>query len=562
MSSPQVQLQQKLDALRVEYTRKLPEKIAEIENIWSELNSSTWDLDKLQVLHRQSHSLAGSGSTFGYQDISTTARELDNELKSLLESTTAPSKNQSEQINRKLSDLKKACQAVTAKTISQNYLAPGKTAAEVKENEKAAVESPTEENIVVLLSDGNAGVAELKQEIDRFNYTVALLSPPEIVDSASLTNTVSQLRAKAVLIDMDVRENDPYWICHSTNAATAVSAPRIFISSDGSIDARLKATRNGAIAFFTKPFATSQLIETLDKFTQQKNKTPYRVLIIDDSSSLALAYATFLEQAEMETRVQSNPLKALDELIDFKPELILMDMYMPECSGPELANVIRQHGAYASVPIVFLSAEADVNKQLDAMSLGGDDFLTKPIQAEHLKFAVRIRAERYRELRRFMERDSLTGLFNHRKIAEHLEIELARAGREKQPLSFAMIDIDHFKSINDTYGHGVGDQVLKSLAHHLQHSLRKTDVIGRYGGEEFCIILPNTPIEAAIGVMDKARERFSQIKQFSEHKTFLVSFSCGIATYPGKTDAASLKTSADEALYLAKEAGRNNVKTA
>ena len=261
----------------------------------------------------------------------------------------------------------------------------------------------------------------------------------------------------------------------------------------------------------------------------------------------------------MITSVASDPMKVLKILAEAKPELILMDMYMPKCSGMELASIIRQQEAYVSVPIIFLSLETDKEKQIEAIRLGGDDFLTKPIKAEHLISTIETRITRTRSLRYYMERDSLTGLLNHTNLKERLMLEILKAERTGSNLCFAMIDLDHFKNVNDTYGHLTGDYVLKSLSRLLKDRLRRTDIIGRYGGEEFGVILLNTKPENAIVILDKIRVKFSKLKQKFEEKDFFVKFSCGIASYPFYKNPEDIGSAADRALYYAKEAGRNIV---
>jgi diguanylate cyclase (GGDEF)-like protein len=261
----------------------------------------------------------------------------------------------------------------------------------------------------------------------------------------------------------------------------------------------------------------------------------------------------------METLVLNQPLQIMEQLISFKPDLILMDMYMPDCNGYELAKVLRQMEAYVSIPIVFLSSETCVTRQLTAMRMGGDDFLTKPIKTEHLVSSVTIRAERMRIIRNFMERDSLTGLYNHSRSEEQLELAIMRVRRSGGHLAFAMIDIDNFKQINDTYGHPTGDRVIVTLARLLQQRLRKTDIVGRYGGEEFVVVLPDTDIDAARDVLDKIRESFAMIRHAYEKGEFSVTFSCGIARFPECIDATIISNEADKALYQAKNAGRNRV---
>jgi diguanylate cyclase (GGDEF)-like protein len=261
----------------------------------------------------------------------------------------------------------------------------------------------------------------------------------------------------------------------------------------------------------------------------------------------------------MVTRTVTEPLQVMKPLVDFRPDLILIDIHMPDVTGTEIAAILRQESAYVSIPIVFLSSEKNPDKQQNAMLLGADDFLTKPVEPGHLISSVTSRVQRARTLRNLAERDSLTGLLNHTRFKEQLSIEVARAQRMGTSLAFVMLDIDHFKTINDTYGHPTGDRVLKSFALLFKQRLRKTDVLGRYGGEEFGVIMPDTGEGAAFQVMEELREAFAKIGHSSHGTIFQVTFSGGIATLPPWQDAASLNEAADRALYHAKRGGRNQV---
>jgi diguanylate cyclase (GGDEF)-like protein len=239
-----------------------------------------------------------------------------------------------------------------------------------------------------------------------------------------------------------------------------------------------------------------------------------------------------------------------------------MDMYMPAGTGLELAAVIRQQPIYISTPIVFLSAETDLQKHLQAMQLGADDFLTKPILGGHLVSVVTARVQRSRILRSYIERDSLTGLYNHSRIKEQLELEIIGARRKNSTLVFAMLDIDHFKRVNDTYGHHIGDRVIKNLSRFLLNKLRRTDFIGRYGGEEFAIILPDTSEENSLKVLNRIREDFVKFPHYVQDTQFYTTFSCGLASFARYRDGTSLSRAADQALYEAKRAGRNRIRLA
>ena len=255
----------------------------------------------------------------------------------------------------------------------------------------------------------------------------------------------------------------------------------------------------------------------------------------------------------------SDPTLLLQTLQELQPDLVLMDVYMPGCRGTDAAQVIRQHSVYRTTPVVYLSTEAGLDAQLDAMRLGGDDFLTKPITAAHLVAAVRIRASRFRELNSMMSRDSLTGLLNHTHLKLALDRELAGAQRRNSTLSVAMLDIDKFKLVNDTYGHPVGDRVIKTLARLLTQRLRKTDIAARYGGEEFALVLPDTSAENAQSVVDGLRAQFAQIKHRHAGGEFSCTFSAGVAAAPPHDAMLALLEAADNALYVSKRTGRNRV---
>jgi diguanylate cyclase (GGDEF)-like protein len=338
-----------------------------------------------------------------------------------------------------------------------------------------------------------------------------------------------------------------------------VPIPAVFLSAYDKFEERLEAARAGSSAYLTKPVNIGNLIDKLDNLTAPKPLTPYRVMIVDDSAALTAYHAAILEQAGMTVKMVTNPFKAIESLQEFTPDLILIDLYMPECNGTDLARVIRQLDAFVSIPIVFLSAESDLDKQLFAMGIGGDDFLTKPIQPQHLISSVTTRIRRSLMLRSFMVRDSLTGLLNHTAIKDQLDGLVAWAIRENKPLSFAMVDIDHFKQVNDSYGHPAGDRVIKSLSRLLKQRLRTSDLVGRFGGEEFAVILTDADGSTAVKILDTIRDDFSQLRHLADGKEFSVTFSCGVADISQFSDVTKLSDAADKALYKAKHAGRNKV---
>lgn len=338
----------------------------------------------------------------------------------------------------------------------------------------------------------------------------------------------------------------------------------VVLSSECGFETRLSIVRSKMDYLFSKPINPNMLMDKIDTlFVSNKSANNYRVLLIEDSETMIRFVKRTLEMEAMRVESVSIPSKAVNKIIDFAPDLILMDMYMPECDGLELARIIRQYESFTGTPIVFLSNEQDIKKQMTAMQIGADDFLTKPIQAEHLVAAVTTRIERHRILSSFIKQDSLTGLLNHTHLKRGLESLVDRAKRTSTPVSFAMVDIDFFKKVNDTYGHYAGDRVIKSLARLLKNRLRKTDIVGRYGGEEFAVALWNTTKEQAYTIIDGLREDFSKIEHKSDDgDTFKCSFSSGVASYPEFESPIDLSLEADKALYDSKHGGRNMVSVA
>lgn len=319
------------------------------------------------------------------------------------------------------------------------------------------------------------------------------------------------------------------------------------------------ALRSGCDLCFPKGTAQSAIMARIVKLCGSEPEPPYRVLVVEDSRTASTLIQRTLKESGVESMAIANPQEVLTALSKFQPDLVLMDMYMPGCTGVEVTRVIRQHEEFLSTPVVYLSSDTSIALQVDALRLGGDHFLTKPFNPVILNAVVRSKIERYRILRRSMYLDSLTGLLNHTTSKQRLAAAVSTALAEGSPLCVAMIDIDHFKHVNDTHGHPMGDQVIRSLAWLLRQRLRKTDAVGRYGGEEFLVILPQADADRAHRLLDRIRLDFSQFSYPVPGAAFACSFSGGIAQLTPNISAPALVKRADDALYQAKRQGRNQL---
>lgn len=532
----------KLLKLQERYVQELPGKVKEIFATWEKLLADCDNPQLWELMIRQPHSLAGSGTTFGYPDITRIARELEELVK------TSQQGSQPSGFANKVQALIVELEAASRLKPQNATLNPSSVQNQSKQEGRHI------QSTIYLLDQTEANEPALTKQLRLYGYE--LITFP---DSKSLRQAIQTQLPCCFIVKIAGDHQQSFEQVKQLKEISGNSTPLIVIAKESSTELRLLAVRAGANAFFDEPFRTIRLIDSLDQLTEKGEHNPYRILIVDDSEATADYYSLSLQNVGMKTKVVTNPLDIMRHMVEFEPDLILMDLYMPECSGGELSELIRQQDGYVGTPIVFLSAETNPEAQIEAMSFGADEFLTKPVRIRHLVAVVKIRVQRFRQVKSLIVRDSLTGLYNHTHTKELLERETNLSNRNGKPLQFAMIDIDHFKLVNDNYGHPVGDSVIKILARLLKQSLRSTDIIGRYGGEEFAVILPDTNEKEAENILNKIRQNFSEIVLSSEHGDVKCTFSAGIAGYPSLRNSTDITQSADEALYFSKNSGRNQV---
>lgn len=299
----------------------------------------------------------------------------------------------------------------------------------------------------------------------------------------------------------------------------------------------------------------SRVLDLVNSAPQEKSQ----VLVVEDSRVALATIERTLAQYGIDTFSINSPENLFDALEVYRPDLILMDMHMPKFNGVEATRVLRQTEAYATIPIVYLSADSEVNMQVEALRLGGDQFLMKPFNPMLLAAVVEAKISRYREMQRSTQMDGLTGLLNHAASKTKLAAALRNLSLG-QEMAVVMLDIDHFKSINDAYGHPVGDLVIRTLAYLLKGRLRSIDMIGRYGGEEYIIGLPGVDAAQAAIIIDRIRQDFARFTHHYVGGVIHATFSAGTASYPNFGTVFELIEAADNALLQAKRLGRNRVK--
>ncbi len=548
-----------LARLREDYQARLPGELAALSTLASSLDGSDADSARLEELHQRLHKLAGSGGTFGLISLGAQARLLEQQVKQWL---TASFNAASDPLwpafpghVARLSEFAESSHAGRTHTL------PTRTASS----------APAQDCHVWLVEDDPGLAEQMCRQLESFGYAVRRFDSIGDAEAAARTNAPDLLIMDILFPQQGENATE---VLALRPTLRALGCPLLFVTSNDDFVSRVRAARLGAEGYFLKPLDVPRLINRIAEIFDKRRAPCHRVLIVDDDQELAEHYRLVLTAAEMEAEILHEPSAIIETIASFRPELVLMDLHMPDYSGPELAGVIRQYDRWSSLPIVYLSAETDLDLQTAAMDRGADDFLTKPIADTQLVATVRARIERARQLDAQITRDSLTGLLKHASLKESLEVEVARARRVGKPITVAMLDIDHFKSVNDTYGHAIGDVVISAVAMLLRQRLRQTDILGRYGGEEFVAVLPGCNSEDAYRLLDDIRQRFASVDFSHRGQAFSCTLSVGLATSAHAPQAdrgkmleqlfhdEELLLSADEALYAAKHGGRNQVQVA
>lgn len=337
--------------------------------------------------------------------------------------------------------------------------------------------------------------------------------------------------------------------------------PVAFSSTDYSIQRRVAAIEAGGTRFLEKPLTEESLASLAQQFVNLSQAEQGRVLIVDDDKEVVQIYSHRLRTAGYRVEALESADILVERLEEFRPDVLLLDVRLPRMSGIDVCKALRMSDRWQLLPILIVTAQADHRTRLQAFRAGASDLVPKPILAEELLARVNVHFERARLLRDRTDKDPLSGLLLRRALMEAFQRALAIGTREQRPLSLVLLDLDHFKHINDEYGHLAGDQVIARLGELLRRRFRVEDLRGRWGGEEFILIFPGQTAEFAAQAAQMVLEEFRAMLFVSDRDdAFGVSFTAGVASCPEDgLSIASLIRCADERLYAGKQRGRNQI---
>ena len=524
------------------FARESHERIVESAQFLDALARDAGDARALEELMRRFHGFAGIGGFEGFELINSAGARAESECRKLMKAGEAPAEQLIRRwrtmitfIENEVNEIQRAWRNVIVMPIY-----------EIEEEEETR---PVRRVYDVLLVEDDADVH-------------SLLGPRLVAEGFNVRSVYTREDAMsamsmpphALIVDVGLPDGSGYDVVTALRSIPErENAPVFIISARESFRDKVEGIRSGADAYFRKPLDCEALIRRLRSLVESRDDSVARILSVEDDPAQSAYLHAILEGAGYEVRSCADPKHFESELTHFNPHLIVMDILIPGVSGYELARFARQLDEHQTTPILFLTSEREAHTRIESMRSGGDEHIEKPVSANLLLAAVEARLQRSRQIRHFLDRDSLTGLYNRAAFTRRVQAWL-RSSTGSDSAALVMIDVDRFKAINDQHGHAYGDQVLSRLGSFLRNNVRVSDVVSRYGGEEFAMLVDDVSESEAVRLVDRLREEFASMQQ--------ATFSAGIALISHRSSFADDMRVADAALYRAKASGRNCVVTA
>lgn len=536
-------------AVKTKYACALPSKVDTLSRDISAAAIQPTEQAPLETVRQTAHKLVGTAGSYGYEVFSSCMRQIEQTALSLLKNPAMAQAEAPWQLMK--SELAKGVEE--AKKIAEEASRPS----DERSGDKFSATGPVFAQVLVV--DEDARFLDMVEELGK-QINVAVRKASESWQAlncalmhqldAAIINVKPETCEQSFKLSMDLRSMPGY-----------ETLPLAFLSSDATLRPHVEAAHVGASLHLDKSLDVNSLDAAVRHLIAIRQGGRPKVMVVDDDPDFTDKIAFDLRNDNLLVKTVNDPLTLLEALQEFPPDVMLLDVMMPGMDGFQACRMLRGMPRWRDLPIVFITAEVSVEARVKAFTSGGDDYLPKPVVNEELLARVRVRLEKSRLLKERSDKDTITGLLLRRAFVEQINSMLADAERTETTCSICLIDVDHFKKVNDTYGHMAGDRVLAGFGQLLLRRFRVDDLRGRWGGEEFIVAFRRENKETMRAAINRVQEEFStMVFESDDDRKFNVSFSGGIANFPedGKNLYDLLRV-ADERLYEAKRAGRRRI---
>lgn len=534
-----------LAALREDYRLRLDGRLDALGDAMRDAREHPDNAAGLAMALRMAHQLHGSAGTYGFMAVSHCAGQIEEQLTSLVASSQAAGQDVWQSGFEALAQARSAVPPLKEPTEGETPQGEGDV-----------------HTATVLLLDSDPGFLHRMERVGREELLRVI---PVGTAEEALIAAQRETRLDGAVIDLALPGTEgPFRVAARLRALRRHGElPIAFLSADGTIPKRLAATHADADLFLTKPLTAFDFVQAGTYLAGLRRPKNAKVLILEDDLQLAEHLAKLLESHGLKVAILDDPSRILDVLPRERPDLVLTDVVMPEVSGFEVCRLLRSTPEWRELPILLMTARVGLDVRVAAFEAGADDYIPKPIAPQELLARVRPRLERIRRAQERAQRDPVTTLLVRTAFTSQLSTRLAEIRRQGARMALCLLDLDHFKRVNDEHGHLAGDRVLATLGRTLSYRLRDGDLRGRWGGEEFVLAFFGEPASRAKTMLQRILDEFRAVSFVDDHgAVFRVTFSAGIASLPEHgTSLEDLVRAADELLYKAKEGGRARIET-
>lgn len=546
--TPQQIAEAKVKLVIANLSQKIQENLTKLiplfQNVAIALQANNLDPNVRKQAYIEAHRLVGSLGTIGFPQGSITARQIE----ALLQDNFPLSQTDAATLHQLILDL----QANTRNPVISNLHYPVTPQVSISNSTIKSVKLP----LLLIVDNDLSFIKEIQQEAEAWGLRVKIAISLEIARK----NLATEL-PDVMLLDMIFPNDDNGLMLLDELAQKQMEVPTVIATAKSELSDRVMAAQKGSYAFIEKPTSAAEILNTIVQVLHQKRPERPRVMIVDDDRHILEVLQVLLDQWELNVTLLQDAKQFWQVLEATNPDLLILDLNMPDYSGIDLCRAVRTASPWQDLPIVFLSSYSDRDTVRQVFAAGADDYLSKPIVEADLQTRILSRLERSRVSRQAADFDGLTGVFTHRRGVQGLTQLIRLAKRNQQKLCFAILDLDLFKQVNDRYGHGIGDIVLKQFGKLLREHFRSEDVTMRWGGEEFVVGLYGANLQQSIKRLSDLLEIWRQQKfTVAKDETFSLTFSAGVVEYTkGGTSIELLYHCMDQALYQAKTTGRDKI---
>lgn len=524
------------------YLLVLPKRLKELTDSISNARSNRAERGLLEEAKRLAHNMKGVASSSGLEEVGRAAGGIENAILRIQDSPANGAHEAWDEVDRFLASAQAAGEVAASLSLDGKH-----EGVDAKEAAMARMMVVTDESAPDFDFKAKHIPFELltvKDQSEALKVAKMKMLDVAIIDLTSGDKKVAFALARQ-LRSLDEYENLPLG----------------FITDGLPEDERAEGIHAGGSVFLKHPLSEEDLYSAATHLISRRTFGRPRIMMVEDDQDFAAIVMSTLAREGMLVNWVSDPHKTLESLAELVPHLMLLDVNMPGMNGYEVCKQIRSNQRWRDLPILFLTAQTGAMARMNAFEAGGDDYLLKPVVSAELIMRVKLRLERARFMKERTDTDVLTGLLLRGPFMEQVSFIQAEAKKKNSKFTLGLLDVDHFKKVNDTYGHLAGDRVLKGVGNLVRKRFRAEDLRGRWGGEEFILAFADEGCEAMQKALLRVLEELRATVFEGDHgESFSVTFSSGLATYPddGETIEALLAR-ADHRLYLGKEAGRNRI---